>query len=141
MNDSKSAALCLASSVDSEVPAKPQRRSFTAEYKKRILEEVDAATKKGAVGAIMRRERIYSSTLSGWRATSTWMFTTEDGARPASIFTLDTQHSRIRASLNEKNDALELPADFLLHSLRHTFLTRMGEAGADAFTIMRLRRS
>ena len=67
MNDSKSATLSLASSIDSEVPAKPQRRSFTAEYKKRILEETDAATEKGVIGAIMRRERIYSSTLSGWR--------------------------------------------------------------------------
>jgi integrase len=33
---------------------------------------------------------------------------------------------------------LKLPADFVLHSLRHTFGTRLGEAGADAFTIMRL---
>jgi integrase len=30
------------------------------------------------------------------------------------------------------------PEDFVLHSLRHTFLTRLGEAGADAFTIMKL---
>jgi transposase len=67
VNDSKGSGLSLASAVDSEVPAKPQRRSFTAEYKKRILEECDAATEKGAIGAIMRRERIYSSTLSGWR--------------------------------------------------------------------------
>jgi len=33
---------------------------------------------------------------------------------------------------------LKLPADFVLHSLRHTFGTRLGEAGADAFTIMKL---
>jgi len=33
---------------------------------------------------------------------------------------------------------LKLPADFVLHSLRHTFGSRLGEAGADAFTIMRL---
>ena len=33
---------------------------------------------------------------------------------------------------------LELPADFVIHSLRHTFGTRLGESGADAFTIMRL---
>jgi site-specific recombinase XerD len=33
---------------------------------------------------------------------------------------------------------LKLPKDFVLHSLRHTFGTRLGEAGADAFTIMRL---
>jgi integrase len=33
---------------------------------------------------------------------------------------------------------LTLPEDFVLHSLRHTFGTRLGEAGADAFTIMKL---
>ena len=31
-----------------------------------------------------------------------------------------------------------MPKDFVLHSLRHTFLTRLGEAGVDAFTIMRI---
>lgn len=31
-----------------------------------------------------------------------------------------------------------MPSDFVLHSLRHTFGTRLGESGADAFTIMRL---
>jgi len=31
-----------------------------------------------------------------------------------------------------------MPDDFVLHSLRHTFGTRLGEAGADAFTIMKL---
>jgi integrase len=44
---------------------------------------------------------------------------------------LDQQHAAIR-------EALKLPADFVLHSLRHTFGTRLGEAGADSFTIMKL---
>ncbi len=67
MNDSKSSTLSVASAVDSEVPSKPRRRIFTAEYKKRILEEVEAATEKGAIGALLRREGLYSSTLTGWR--------------------------------------------------------------------------
>ena len=33
---------------------------------------------------------------------------------------------------------LKLPADFVLHAMRHTFGTRLGETGADAFTIMKL---
>jgi site-specific recombinase XerD len=33
---------------------------------------------------------------------------------------------------------LKMPSDFVLHSLRHSFGTRLGESGADAFTIMRL---
>jgi integrase len=57
------------------------------------------------------------------RATSARAFTSEEGTRPASIFTLDTQHSRIRAALNDGKDSLELPDDFVLHSLRHTFLS------------------
>ena len=50
-----------------QVAAKPQRRSFTAEYKRRILKEVDACTTPGAVGALLRREGLYSSHLVEWR--------------------------------------------------------------------------
>jgi transposase len=71
VHDGKSAhsfvASLEASSADPEVPAKPQRRKFSAEDKKRILEEVDAATEHGAIGALLRREGIYSSTLHSWR--------------------------------------------------------------------------
>jgi len=54
-------------SVDAEVPAKPQRRTFTAKYKLRILAELDAAG-RGEQGAILRREGIYSSHIASWRA-------------------------------------------------------------------------
>jgi transposase-like protein len=50
-----------------QVAAKPQRRSFTAEYKRRILKEADACTTPGAVGALLRREGLYSSHLVEWR--------------------------------------------------------------------------
>jgi transposase-like protein len=66
MSESKIAVPFLASS-DPEVPAKPERRKFSAEDKKRILEEVDRATEHGGIGAVLRREGIYSSTLHGWR--------------------------------------------------------------------------
>jgi transposase len=53
---------------DPEVSAKPKRRVFSAEQKQRILEETDRARAQGrGVGAILRREGIYSSTLHGWR--------------------------------------------------------------------------
>jgi transposase len=56
------------SSADVEVSTKAQRRIFTAEEKKRVLEETDRALANGGgVGAILRREGIYSSTLHGWR--------------------------------------------------------------------------
>jgi len=52
---------------DVQVAAKPQRRSFTAEYKRRILKEADACSTPGAVGALLRREGLYSSHLVEWR--------------------------------------------------------------------------
>jgi transposase-like protein len=53
---------------DSEVVAKPKRRTFTAEYKQRILMEAEAAAAlPGGVGALLRREGLYSSLLAYWR--------------------------------------------------------------------------
>ncbi|MGH9434033.1 MAG: IS3 family transposase [Terriglobia bacterium] len=52
---------------DPEVEAKPKRRSFTAEYKRRILREADAAKARGELGALLRREGLYSSALTAWR--------------------------------------------------------------------------
>ena len=44
-----------------------RRRSFPAEYKRRILQEVDQCTQSGQVGALLRREGLYSSHLTSWR--------------------------------------------------------------------------
>ncbi len=51
-----------------EVVAKAIRRRFTAEYKRKILREADACTAPGAIGALLRREGLYSSHLTTWRA-------------------------------------------------------------------------
>jgi transposase len=53
--------------MDPEIPAKAKRRSFTATYKVGVLAEVEAATEPGQVGAILRREGLYSSHLVEWR--------------------------------------------------------------------------
>ena len=50
-----------------QVAAKPKRRTYTAEYKRRILKEADACTAPGAIGALLRREGLYSSLLVEWR--------------------------------------------------------------------------
>jgi len=50
-----------------QVVAKPRRRTYTAEYKRRILKEADACTTPGTVGALLRREGLYSSLLVEWR--------------------------------------------------------------------------
>ena len=50
-----------------EVPEKPVRRRFTAQYKLRILAQADRCTEMGQVGELLRREGLYSSLLSTWR--------------------------------------------------------------------------
>ena len=52
---------------DPEVPQKVQRRQFTAAYKQRILEAADRCSEPGQVGALLRREGLYSSHLTNWR--------------------------------------------------------------------------
>lgn len=50
-----------------ELTRAPKRRSFTAKYKLRILDETDRAADTGGVSGILRREGLYSSALTGWR--------------------------------------------------------------------------
>jgi integrase len=59
-----------------------------------------------------------------------YVFTAPSG-EPYVGTSLDHLHQRVRTKL-------KLPKDFVLHGLRHTMLTRLGEAGADAFSIMRI---
>jgi transposase len=49
------------------VTSKAQRRRFTAEYKRKVLQEADACTESGQIGALLRREGLYSSHLVTWR--------------------------------------------------------------------------
>lgn len=50
-----------------ELSARPRRRTFTAQDKLRILAETDRAAETGGIGAVLRREGIYSSALTDWR--------------------------------------------------------------------------
>jgi transposase len=50
-----------------EVVAKARRRRFTAAFKRRVLQEAAACTRSGEVGALLRREGLYSSHLTTWR--------------------------------------------------------------------------
>ena len=49
------------------MPERAHRRQFSAEYKERIVREADACRASGEVGALLRREGLYSSHLVGWR--------------------------------------------------------------------------
>jgi len=52
---------------DPELVERPKRRRFSAEYKLRILRAADACTRPGEVGALLRREALYTSHLTAWR--------------------------------------------------------------------------
>ena len=52
---------------DPEVLPRAERRQYTAQYKLRILEEVECCTERGQICALLRREGLYSSHLSKWR--------------------------------------------------------------------------
>jgi site-specific recombinase XerD len=65
------------------------------------------------------------------RSKSEWVWTAKGGRKPMTRYYPTHQFKLIA-------DALNLPDDCVLHSTRHTFCTRLGESGADAFTIQRL---
>ena len=52
---------------DPELVERPRRRTFTAAYKLTVLREVEGCTKPGEIGALLRREGLYTSHLSAWR--------------------------------------------------------------------------
>lgn len=57
----------LSPSIDSEVVAVAKRRNITNTDKRRIVLAAAACTKPGEIGALMRREGVYSSSLATWR--------------------------------------------------------------------------
>jgi integrase len=75
-------------------------------------------------------ERVVKMLAHYGHSTNGHVFHRADGS-PWPNSHLGQQHSRVRT-------LLKMPSDFVLHSLRHSFGTRLGESGADAFTIMRL---
>jgi integrase len=72
---------------------------------------------------VMLEERKAQSSLA-------WVFA-ENGKGPMLVSSLDHLHAEVRKTVN-------MSSEFVLHSLRHTYGTRLGEGGADAFAIMRL---
>jgi len=68
MSKSNSDAPKLPPVPNPEVTDRPQRRSFSAAYKLRVVREADACTEPGQVGALLRREGLYHSHLAKWRS-------------------------------------------------------------------------
>ena len=73
LNGSKPPARSADALPDPEVrpqaaqPQRAKRRTFSAEYKRRIVREADQCNEPGQVGALLRREGLYSSHLTDWR--------------------------------------------------------------------------
>jgi len=93
---------------DPEVPAKPQRRRFSAEYRLRMLQAADACKKPGELGALLRREGLYSSHLITWRQQRErgalgWMRATKRGpkGRPVDprVKQLEAENRRLQRKL------------------------------------------
>ena len=85
-------------SPDPELVERARRRRFSAEYKQRILREAEGCTQSGELGALLRREGLYSSHLSVWRKQR------DEGARAAlarsrgrrKAHPLETQNTELR---------------------------------------------
>ena len=100
---------------DSEVVPMAERRRFTAEEKLRIIEEADGCTEPGEIGALLRREGIYSSYLSRWRQARdqgqlTALGPRPRGPKPASDASLAREVARLRREnerLQERVDRAE----------------------------------
>ena len=100
--------------------ARPRRRTFTAEFKARILDEYDAAPDAAARGAILRRERLYGSHLLDWRkardagAAAGLTDRRQSAARAAKkaenaeLARLQRQNARLQAELAKTQTALEI---------------------------------
>ncbi|MCP5115987.1 MAG: transposase [bacterium] len=90
--------------------AKAQRRKFTAKYKLAIVEEADRATDPGAVGALLRREGLYSSHLVDWRrlreAGALSALSKKRGRKPARN-PLAEENQKLKAKLTRLEKKLE----------------------------------
>lgn len=108
-----SPAAAAAGVPDPAVDAKAKRRRFTAEYKVKVLREVDRAKEPGEVGAILRREGLYSSHLSVWRRDRDRVATTDltarkRGPKAKAVDPKIKQLERENAKLRQRNEHVEL---------------------------------
>ena len=89
--------------------ARPERRVYTAEYKRRILAQADAATEKGDIAKLLRREGLYGSTLASWRrereSALAKAFTQKRGPKPKSN-PLASEDERLRQQNQHLEEAL-----------------------------------
>ena len=102
---------------DPEVVARPKRRRFTAEYKLQILREADACKGPGEIGALLRREGLYSSHLVLWRrqreeAAQTQLKSRKRGPKPKvqdpRVKQLEREKARLERRLKHAETIIEI---------------------------------
>ena len=91
---------------DPEVRAVAKRRRFTAAYKLSVLEEADRGSSLGAIGALLRREGLYSSQLAMWRREREAGALAALGRRRGRKNTLTAEQKRL-AALQAQNARLQ----------------------------------
>jgi transposase-like protein len=101
---------------DPEVEPKAQHRYYTADYKQKILDEIDATSHPGEIGAILRREGLYSQIISKWRHQRqqrglTDTDETKRGPKPHPQTAEVEKLEREKASLQARLDQAELIID------------------------------
>jgi len=121
--------------ADPEVVAQAKRRRFTAEYKLRVLEEVEQCQEAGAIGALLRREGLYSSHLTNWRRQRA--ADQLQGLRPkkrgrkldpqaAELARLQRENERLKARLEQAETIIEVQKK--LYRLLDLPIAEMGES-------------
>lgn len=95
-------------SSESSSPDRGGRRSFTREYKLRIVAEYEAATERGARGGLLRREGLYDSHIVKWRAARDAGRLAPAGTTPpARAAAAERENARLRAQLATTTAELE----------------------------------
>lgn len=103
--------------TDPEVVPGAKRRHFSAKYKLRILAEADQCTQRGEVGALLRREGLYSSHLTTWRRQRergqlAGLTPKKRGRKPdpqaAELVRLQRENERLKARLEQAETIIEV---------------------------------
>ena len=102
---------------DPEVVPRAKRRQFSAKYKLQILEEVDQCDQPGQIGAVLRREGLYSSHLTTWRRQRAagqlqGLRPKKRGRKPdlqaAELARLQRENERLKARLEQAETIIEV---------------------------------
>ncbi len=109
--ESGSVAAAVVGAESVEVASVGRRRTFTAEYKRRILDEADRAG-PGEIGLLLRREGLYSSQLSNWRTGRSGMTrksrVKKSSGKSGTDRRLEKENARLKLKLAKAEAMLEL---------------------------------